>query len=121
MEVGVPGVMGQRNHIVRTRPKGEYIVSFDDDISDICWKSRAGSLDLPLLPDGVLEQLIFNAYSLMRKHNAFIWGLNATANPRSMWTDGVSTRNGEINGFCYGFINRHNPDLQPQVSSVAQG
>eukprot|EP00930_Biecheleria_cincta_P005553 TRINITY_DN106484_c0_g1_i1.p1 TRINITY_DN106484_c0_g1~~TRINITY_DN106484_c0_g1_i1.p1 ORF type:complete len:599 (+),score=129.22 TRINITY_DN106484_c0_g1_i1:37-1797(+) len=120
LEVGVPGVMGQRNHIVRTRPEGEYIVSFDDDISDIHWKSHAGSLDLASLPDGVLEQLIFHAYSLMRRHNAFIWGLNATVNARCMWTDGVSTRNGEINGFCYGFINRHSPDLQPQVADATE-
>merc|ERR1712217_705795 len=58
----------------------------------------------------------------MRKRGAFIWGLATTIrqNRMSMWTDGVSSRNGEINGFLYGFINRHDEFLFPQFEDATE-
>jgi len=118
--VGKPGIREQRNYIVNSLPEGTHVVSLDDDVSDIKWKHRAGSFELQSLPEGVLERLIFHAYATMRKHKAFIWGLNTSMNPLSMWTDGISTRNGEVNGFCYGFINRHLRQLQPQIADATE-
>lgn len=121
--VGVPGIMHQRNHIVKALPVNTYVVSLDDDLANVFWKKDAGIKDpLVPLPDGSLEPLIFHAYALMKQYKAWIWGLATTAakNPRAMWMDGVSTRNGEINGFIYGFINRHEPCLLPQVSDATE-
>merc|ERR1719502_2251566 len=38
----------------------------------------------------------------------------------NLWIDGISTRNGEINGFLYGFINRHDDCLFPQVEDATE-
>jgi hypothetical protein len=121
-EVGRPGILNQRNFIVDSLPEGSYVVSLDDDLSEINWKHKSGSLELQPLPNEGLERVFFHAHSLLLKHKAFIWGLNTTSskNPRNMWSDGVSTRNGEINGFCYGFINRRLRALQPQVVDATE-
>ena len=37
-----------------------------------------------------------------------------------MQLDGLSTRNGEINGFLYFFINRHDDDLLPTVADATE-
>jgi len=119
--VGCPGIMAQRNHIVKSLPEGVYIVSLDDDLSDILWKREAGNTaGLVPMPDGGFELLIYHAFSLMKRYKAHIWGLNNSQNVMSMATDGVSTRNGEINGFLYGFINRHEPRLQPAVGDATE-
>eukprot|EP00434_Breviolum_minutum_P000659 symbB.v1.2.000576.t1/scaffold3.1/size669525/16 len=119
VKVGVPGVLAQRNHIVQSLHEGTYVVSFDDDVSEISWLPRGASSLIPL-PDGALERLIFHAHRLMRQHHAYIWGLNPSMNVRNLWSDGVSCRNGEINGFCYGFLNRHKATLQPCVSDATE-
>eukprot|EP00746_Dinoflagellata_sp_MGD_P065384 gnl/MRDRNA2_/MRDRNA2_27250_c0_seq2.p1 gnl/MRDRNA2_/MRDRNA2_27250_c0~~gnl/MRDRNA2_/MRDRNA2_27250_c0_seq2.p1 ORF type:complete len:658 (+),score=130.17 gnl/MRDRNA2_/MRDRNA2_27250_c0_seq2:119-2092(+) len=121
--VGVPGIMKQRNHIVEALPVDTYVVSLDDDLANVFWKKDAGVKEpLVPLPDGSLEPLIYHAYAHLKKYKAWIWGLATTAgqNTRTMFIDGVSTRNGEINGFFYGFINRHDPSLLPQVSDATE-
>jgi len=110
IHIGVPGIMHQRNHIAHMLPQGAYVVSLDDDVAEVMWKQNPGRTALTPIGPNSFEQLIFHAHGLMLRYKSFIWGLAATRNPMSMWSDGVSTRNGEINGFLYGFINR--PDLE---------
>lgn len=119
LKVGVPGILEQRNHITRCMEEGAYVVSLDDDLSEICWLPP-GASSLSPLPDGSLEALIFHAHRLMRQNGAYIWGLNPSMNIRNLWSDGVSCQNGEINGFCYGFLNRHSKTLLPCVSDALE-
>lgn len=119
LKVGVPGILEQRNHITRCTEEGAYVVSLDDDLSEISWLPPGASTLSPL-PDGSLEALIFHAHRLMRQNKAYIWGLNPSMNVRNLWSDGVSCRNGEINGFCYGFLNRHLETLLPCVSDALE-
>jgi len=122
VRVGQPGIRQQRNHIVSAYPEGTYLVSLDDDVTDVHWKGLAGSGKLHTLPNGTLENVVFHAHELMRKHTANIWGFACTTgmNPQTLWLDGVSTRNGEINGFFYGFLNRHATDLLPQIADATE-
>merc|ERR1719203_2683842 len=123
VRVGMPGIMQQRNTIVKSFPEGQYIVSLDDDLGGVFWKHvpGKGQNTLVLLPSGALEKLIFHAYFLMQQHEARIWGLNTTnKNTMCMQTDGVSTRNGEINGYFYGFINRHKKSLLPALGDATE-
>mmetsp|Transcript_29184 Transcript_29184/g.67179 ORF Transcript_29184/g.67179 Transcript_29184/m.67179 type:complete len:617 (+) Transcript_29184:31-1881(+) len=121
IEVGVDGIMHQRNYIVRWYPEGKYLVSMDDDLSDILMKRAPGSEKFCPMPQGLLEQLIHHAHSVMTKHRAFIWGLNSTlTNILCTSCDGISTCNGEINGFCYGFINRYDEELLPQLADAIE-
>lgn len=122
--VGTSGILNQRNHIAKTLPEGLYVVSLDDDVAEVHWKRYAGNVmkALETLPAGAFESLIFHAHDLMVRYRSFIWGLATTSsmNIRCMWTDGVSTRNGEINGFLYGFLNRHDPALMPVLADATE-
>lgn len=120
--VGVRGIRAQRNFIVKHFEPNAYIVSLDDDLHDIIWKSRPGnSADtVQSLPAGGLQALIFDAHSRMKKYGAWICGLCVSDNPMSMQIDGLSTRNGEVNGFLYFFINRHDEELLPTVADATE-
>eukprot|EP00927_Polykrikos_kofoidii_P033614 TRINITY_DN2843_c0_g3_i1.p1 TRINITY_DN2843_c0_g3~~TRINITY_DN2843_c0_g3_i1.p1 ORF type:complete len:833 (-),score=126.18 TRINITY_DN2843_c0_g3_i1:153-2651(-) len=123
--VGVPGIMHQRNFIVRSLPEDTYVISLDDDLTDVLWKQfptngKGIQSALTTLPKGSFERLIYHAHDLLRQYKANIWGLSASSNVMSMWTDGVSTRNGEINGFFYGFLNRHVLELQPRLGDATE-
>lgn len=123
--VGVPGIMHQRNFIVRSLPEDTYVISLDDDLTDVLWKQfptngKGIQSALTTLPKGSFERLVYHAHDLLRQYKANIWGLSASSNVMSMWTDGVSTRNGEINGFFYGFLNRHVLELQPRLGDATE-
>jgi hypothetical protein len=38
----------------------------------------------------------------------------------NMSVDGISTRSGEINGFLYFFINRHDDEILPTVADATE-
>lgn len=123
--IGVRGILAQRNFIVRHFPEGTYIVSIDDDVTDLLWKHRPGQQGqhcLRSLPTGCFHSLILDAHKRMQTHKAYICGLNSTVSKNcfSMHVDGISTRNGEINGFLYFFINRHDEDLLPVVADATE-
>merc|ERR1711964_190881 len=93
-------------------------------IGDVWWKSSPGSFTSAVeqLPPGGLEPLIYHAYATMKQYSAYIWGLAPTLgrNGLSLQVEGISSRNGQINGFLYGFINRHCADLQPNVADATE-
>jgi len=122
VRIGVAGIMAQRNHIVRAHASNKYLVSLDDDVADVLWKNKGGNSRLAQLPAGAFEKIIFHAYGSMVKTKAFIWGLATTCgrNVLSMSLDGISTRNGEINGFFYGWLNRHDQSLLPCISDATE-
>eukprot|EP00397_Hematodinium_sp_SG-2012_P012375 GEMP01012543.1.p1 GENE.GEMP01012543.1~~GEMP01012543.1.p1 ORF type:complete len:373 (+),score=108.51 GEMP01012543.1:448-1566(+) len=80
-------------------------------------------MSLDILPPGGFEAIIFDACHRMRRYpKAHIWGLHSTVqkNVRNMKVDGISTRNGEVNGFLYGFRNRHDDALLPVFSNATE-
>lgn len=122
--VGVRGIRAQRNFIVDYFPDGERIVSIDDDITDVMWKHKPGQKGdlLVPLPAGAFEGLVFDAFNRMATYGSFICGLHSTIScqVRNMHVDGVSTRNGEVNGFLYFFLNRHRQALLPAVADATE-
>merc|ERR1712112_157876 len=121
--VGVDGILEQRNFIVKYYPEGKYIISIDDDVECVYVKNVYNPKALDILPAGGIESIIFDAMARMSRYpKAHIWGLHSTAqkNFRNMRVDGISTRNGEINGFFYGFRNRHNANLLPRFSNAIE-
>merc|ERR1712112_309037 len=121
--VGVDGILEQRNFIVNYYPEGKYIISIDDDVECVYVKNVYNPKALDILPAGGIESIIFDAMARMSRYpKAHIWGLHSTAqkNFRNMRVDGISTRNGEINGFFYGFRNRHNANLLPRFSNAIE-
>lgn len=118
IRVGVGGIKAQRNHICQCYQPGEYIVSIDDDLADVKWKSRPQTLKS--LPDGFLVPLINDAFYRMEANGCFICGLNSSTNPLSMRVDGLSSRLGVINGYFYAFINRHDDELFPSVADCTE-
>lgn len=119
--VGVRGVIAQRSLIVRHYKEGANIVSIDDDVGDIEWKCRPGVVDTKQsLPAGALQALIFDAFNRLSSNNAFICGLSTSSNAMSMRMDGITTGNGEVNGFFYFFRNRHLDKLLPAVADVIE-
>eukprot|EP00397_Hematodinium_sp_SG-2012_P004298 GEMP01004309.1.p1 GENE.GEMP01004309.1~~GEMP01004309.1.p1 ORF type:complete len:977 (+),score=254.86 GEMP01004309.1:239-3169(+) len=120
--VGVDGILEQRNFIQDYYPEGTYIVSLDDDLEQIWFKPSVDCVKLDVLPAGGLQQIIYDAMGRMIDNNAYIWGFNVTSetNVRNIHPDGLSSRNGEINGFLYGFRNRHLEELKPKLSNAIE-
>jgi len=121
--VGVDGIMEQRNFITKYFDEGAHIVSIDDDVDKIYFKAVPYATKLEILPPGGLQGIIFDAAARMKIFTkAHLWGLNSTAsaNVRNMHVDGISTRCGEVNGFLYGFRNRHMDELLPRFSNATE-
>jgi len=119
--VGERGILKQRNFIVDYFPEGCFVASFDDDVADIRWKSTlCVSHRLESLPNKALLPLIYDAFARMVKYRAYICGLSTSSNAMSMKVDGLSTRNGEINGFVYFFRNRKCKEILPCVADATE-
>lgn len=120
--VGVDGILEQRNFIQDYYPVGTYIVSLDDDLEQMWFKASLDAKKLEVLPPGALEKIIFDAMVRMKQYDAYIWGFNVTSesNVRNIHPDGLSSRNGEVNGFLYGFRNRHLDTLKPRLSNAIE-
>jgi len=106
--VGVLGIMKQRNFIVKYFPENKYIISIDDDINDLLIKKTTNKENgelCSILPRQ-LKYLINRSYYLMRKHNAYIWGISLVSNP-FMMNHIINTNLGIIPAGFYGWINRH--------------
>ena len=88
------------------------------------WKHQYGNAPSAprSLPYGALQALIYDAHRRMATYNAFHCGLSTTAskNIMNMSVDGISTRSGEINGFLYFFINRHDDEILPTVADATE-
>ncbi|CAK8995043.1 Uncharacterized protein SCF082_LOCUS4189 [Durusdinium trenchii] len=109
IKIGVKGVMEQRWRIGLSHPEGTHIVSFDDDIPEVFEKVRPGTSSdtMQPLPNGSLEAIIHHARDLMHQEGCYIWGLAPSANPMNLVVNRISRRNGMVNGFAYGYLNRH--------------
>lgn len=103
--VGVRGIMNQRNFIMKHFPPGAFIVSMDDDVQDVLWKSASGKVTLQPLPPKTFQNLIYDAFQRLSSNDAFLCGLNTSSNPLSMHVDGISQKNGLVCGYlCPGCL-----------------
>jgi hypothetical protein len=114
--VGVKGIIAQREFITQYYSDGQYIVSVDDDLTDI---------DLSLLdePTSLLD-FINNAFSNCLEHNAYLWGVYPVYNKfyRENQKKNLTTDLTFIIGAFYGYINRKNrPELKVPPEIVEKG
>ena len=98
--IGVPGIVNQRNFIMKYYPVGTHIVSFDDDLSGL-WELQAGKL-VPLVS---LKNVIRQGFSLCKKWGYHMWGIYPTKN--ALWMSPTPSTNLKfLIGHMYGIINR---------------
>ena len=101
--VGVPGIIAVREYIVHSWPEGTDIVSIDDDIRRIIFRTERYK---------DLHSFFCEAFEECRRRNAYIWGVHPIgANARFMAAGAeIETDLRYIVGALYGFVNR--PALQ---------
>lgn len=114
--IGVKTLWRQRNFITEFFKEGTHIVSMDDDLEGLfqctpCVQDLGLDTRLAKLPRGSLQMVVEDALQRMKKSGAFLWALNVSDNPFYMY-HGVSHKNGLCNGFFWGCLNRHLPELQ---------
>ena len=97
-------------------------MSFDDDVPELFCKIREGTTQdtLQPLPPGALECVIHHARDLMHEQGAYIWGFSPSANPMNMRRTHISRRNGMVNGFAYGYLNRHSNEFRSVYGSPTE-
>ncbi|CAE7429558.1 unnamed protein product, partial [Symbiodinium necroappetens] len=122
VKLGVLGTQEQRDYISKHHPEGTHIVSFDDDVPELFCKIREGTTQdtLQPLPPGALECVIHHARDLMHEQGAYIWGFSPSANPMNMRRTHISRRNGMVNGFAYGYLNRHSNEFRSVYGSPTE-
>lgn len=109
--VGKKGITKQRIFISNFFPKGQYIVSLDDDVQKVFEMKGDKLYDIK-----DLDAFFKNAYKKLKENNLFIWGVYPTPNPRFMY-DRVTTDLRFLIGGLYGYINRKDSKLYPSVKS----
>ena len=98
--IGVPGLMQQRNFIMKYYPVGTHLVSFDDDVSAL-WQLEGEKL----VPVVGLKQIIQRGFSLCKRLGYHMWGIYPTKNAGWMSPE-PSTNLKFLIGHMYGIINR---------------
>jgi hypothetical protein len=98
--VGVPGLMQQRNFIMKYYPVGAHLVSFDDDVSAL-WQLQGEKL-VPLVG---LKQVIQRGFALCKRFGYHMWGIYPTKNAGWMSPE-PSTNIKFLIGHMYGIVNR---------------
>lgn len=98
--IGVPGLMQQRNFIMKYYPVGAHLVSFDDDVSAL-WQLQGEKL-VPLVG---LKQVIQRGFALCKRLGYHMWGIYPTKNAGWMSPE-PSTNLKFLIGHMYGIINR---------------
>jgi hypothetical protein len=106
--VGLKGITEQRGFIIDYFPENQYIVSIDDDVEQM--EKMNGPTKLVKVKN--LDRFFKQAYTDMKKHDLYIWGIYPVRNPFFMKPK-VTTDLKFIIGTMYGFINRHDKSIQP--------
>ncbi len=112
--VGVIGLLPQIKFIENFFNEGEYLVRIEDDIESIFKKTHSkkdyqqniiNRKQLSETEEINLHHFIIESFTLLKKHNLNLFGINKTQNP-FMMTDGYSTDLRLIEGCFNGFINK---------------
>lgn len=107
--IGVKGIKNQRNFIRHYFKKGDYVVSIDDDIEEV---NKLNGDKLVVMHD--LNKFFIHSFELLKKYGLYIWGIYPVRNPFFMKKN-ISTNLKFIIGTLYGFIVRHDHDLNVHV------
>ncbi len=110
--VGEKGITNQRKFIVKHFPENQYVISIDDDVEQL--EKMQGPEKLVKIKN--VDKFFKDAYSDLKKHNLYIWGIYPVRNPFFMKPN-TSIKLKFIIGVLRGFINRHSKDLEPSVGS----
>ena len=112
--VGVKGIVQQRQFISRYFKECQYIVSLDDDLEELLKLSGD-----KLVPVKNLDKFFKMAYRELKKNKLYIWGIYPVKNPYFMYNK-TTTDLRFLIGVLYGYINRHEPKLYPNLKSVSK-
>lgn len=110
--IGRLGIARQRAFISSFFPKGQYIVSVDDDVEDIL--EMTSTTQMRSL--GHIDTFFQKAYHDIRKENLYIWGVYPVRNPFFMKKT-ITTDLRFIIGVMFGYINRKTKNLVPSIKS----
>lgn len=105
--IGKLGITNQRKFIKNYFKEGQCVVSMDDDVEEV------NKLNGDKLNKIHNLDLFFNeAFQRIKRENLFIWGIYPVRNPFFM-KNTVTIQLKFIIGTLYGFIARHDKDLEP--------
>jgi hypothetical protein len=106
--IGKLGITNQRIFIKNYFKEGDNVVSMDDDVEEL-YKLNGDKLNMVHNLDGFFKE----AFTRIKKENLFIWGIYPVRNPFFM-KNTITTDLKFIIGTLYGFIVRHNKELEPR-------
>lgn len=110
--IGKIGITNQRKFISKFFPENQYIISIDDDVEELL--SLRGTDKLVKVKD--VDKFFNDAYKLLKKEKLYIWGIYPVRNAFFMKPT-ITTHLRFIIGVLYGYINRHNKKLEPNIAS----
>ena len=118
--VGELGIRNQRIFISKYFPENTNIVSCDDDIEAFL-KPYEGLNNYNKKLDKIenINKLFVDTFELLKKENLYLAGFVGHTN--DYWLNlGHSTNLKFIIGVCHLYINRHDPDLYPNIESESK-
>lgn len=105
--IGKLGITNQRKFIKNYFKEGQCIVSMDDDVEEV---NKLNGDKLNKIHH--LDDFFKEAFQRIKREKLFIWGIYPVRNPFFM-KNKVTTQLKFIIGTLYGFIVRHDKDLEP--------
>lgn len=105
--IGKLGITNQRKFIKNYFKEGQCVVSMDDDVEEV---NKLNGDKLNKIHN--LDLFFKEAFQRIKRENLFIWGIYPVRNPFFM-KNTVTTQLKFIIGTLYGFIVRHDKDLEP--------
>ena len=105
--IGELGITNQRRFIKNYFKEGTCVVSIDDDVEEV---NKLNGDKLNKLHN--LDIFFKDSFERIKKDNLFIWGIYPVRNPFFM-KNSITTKLKFIIGTLYGFIVRHDKDLEP--------
>lgn len=117
LEIGVPGLSAQRTHIVHQYKPGTFLLSIDDDVTNVMVRSKDCAIGMPRKEQGhwikpeEFAVMALHGFDTCLRHNAHLWGICRTSNPLFINPkDFVGLTH--IDGPFFGQIVRHDPEVQ---------
>lgn len=123
--IGKKGIVNQRRFIARYFREGQYVISVDDDVEEFkILKNTRNKMTIKnrtitktiLVKIKDLHNFFTHAYNILKKENLYIWGVYPAKNAFYM-THKYTTDLRFLIGVCFGFIVRHDSDLEPSIRS----
>lgn len=127
--VGEKGIANQRKFIANYFPKGQYVISLDDDVEEFqILKSTKNRITQKnhtrrnktnkdkLVKMTNVHQFFMDAYKTMKREGLYIWGVYPVRNAFFMYPK-YTTDLRFIIGVTFGFISRHDSTLEPSIKS----